>query len=181
MSFSLKIDGQREIEQMLLKIPEQAPKIVAAASRKALDNLSKRMAAAVPLSLTGRSDMQSIRDAIGRSVKTASKFLTEAKAGVGVGKVRGDYVYSGKKKKWNKDNFRAAPHAHLVIMGTDERFTGVKRSKKEGVQRTGGTYRYTGRVLPRPFLTALIQSSAPTVANELAAEITKRIDKVLAQ
>lgn len=138
---SISITGDKRIIRSLNRLSNRG---IRAADRKAVGQgltvIAKAIKAEVP------SHMKSVRKAIGKRFKKSKKTgLREAKVGMGVGK---------KKSK-------IAPHAHLIILGTQDRYT------KAG--------RYTGRIEPLPAVKRGYAASRTTAKQKIADVLKKSI------
>jgi len=173
----MTIDGQANVLEALRRVPLKAPEIVKKAASTAMKQLEGPMRAAIPF--------ESIKRGIGSSVRSRSNVLTVAKAGLGVNKLRADVAAYGAYKKKVFGSRLIVPHAHLYILGTDERSTGyTTRSykRKDGShqpahERTGFRYRYTGKARPHLVLTSVIQAQRSQVAGTFESTVISLVQK----
>lgn len=178
MEVKIQIQGAERLESLLRKLPMEGPKIVRAAASKSLKKMSAAMRSAIPAAITKGHDTASIRQAVGDRVRTKSEVITVAKAGVGVGMMTDESreVVTSKLKK------TAARHAHLYVMGTQDRWTGERSWRVKGGRRkkpTGKPRMFRGRMDPRKYMprqmSEVIASNATAVGQVFVDEVTKRV------
>lgn len=103
------ITGDRKLDRALQQLAQkEARKVSRRAVNKGLTVVARAVRQAVPPAKTPGHSSRQIKKSVGsRNRRNRRKGLQEAKAGVGVGKKRGV----------------AAPHAHIVALGTANRTT----------------------------------------------------------
>lgn len=177
-------------EDMLRKVPYEGPKIIKAAARESMKVMQVAMRSAIPLAITQGHSNKSIIRSVGLSVKSKSEVITTAKTGIGVNMTREDeqalFASVSRKKK------AVAPHAHLYIMGTVDRWTGSKRVRNSRKTGLAGRYRQQETMHPRMFrgrmnpnrympqrMSTVIASHAGNVERKFIDSVTQRIGKVI--
>lgn len=173
--------GEKELQELLRKLPMEGPKFVRRAANKALRSIVPAVKSSLPFA--------SLKQSIGVRVRTKSEVITTAKVGVGVNKVREDVVAYGLIKKAVAGSRMVVPHAHLWIMGTKPRWTGfttrskvmrdgrrVKKNSDTGAQR-----RYTGAARPHPVLRAVFAAQSVNADNVFRESLTSMLKTEIAK
>lgn len=183
--------SKEEWENMLRTVPMQGPKIVKDAARDAMKVMQGAMRSAIPPAVTKGHSNRSIVQSVGLGVRSKDNVITVAKTGIGVGMLREDekaLLFASKSKRQST----VAPHAHLYIMGTADRWTGRKRvrNKKEmgsrekyRYEQTGNPRLYKGRMDPSRYMprqmAAVIAANSVAVERKFVESVTKRIGKIV--
>lgn len=188
MEFRAEVTGLNELQRMLAQVPLEAPKIVKAATHKALKPMQQAMVASVGPAITPGHNNQSLKRAMGVRVNTRDNQITTAKVGVGVNQRRGDVEAEGTERKKRI----VGPHAHLYYLGTTDRWTGQKRQsagrdargKRKFIKKLTGKPRiYRGRMDPSRYLrtplSQVMSSTEPQVEQIFIEEVSKGVNKVL--
>ena len=148
--------GERALDRRLEKLGErEAKKIARKAINKALTLLAKSIKEEAPSKRT--------RKAIGRRFKKNKRTgVTEAKAGVNVGKKRGAST--------------RAPHAHLIVTGTGNR----SRRRLGGWAAGGSGRKGTGRMRPvdTGFVDRGIRRAGGKVERAIRQKVMEELNKV---
>lgn len=183
--------SKEEWENMLRTVPMQGPKIVKDAARDAMKVMQGAMRSAIPPAVTPGHSNKSIVQSVGLRVGSKDNIVTIAKTGIGVNMLRSDekaLLFASKSKLKSS----VAPHAHLYIMGTEDRWTGRKsvRQRKEFSRRdqyryenTGHPRMYKGRMDPSRYMprqmASVIAANSSAVERKFVESVTKRIGKIV--
>lgn len=179
MEFQIKIDGAEKVKSLLRRLPLESPKIVRASAGKALQTMSAAMKSAIPSAITKGHSTVSVQRSIGVRIKSKSEVLVMAKTGVGVGQITEDNLQftTSKRKK------TAVNHAHLYVMGTQDRWTGERSWRIKGGKRrkkpTGNPRRFRGKMNPRVYMpramSEVINSNTASVSRKFVGEVERRV------
>lgn len=156
MTDQATITGDKELDRLLQQLgSDVVGKLVHKSLSKGITVLVRSIRAHVPAAITPGHSNKSIKLAIGRKNKRYRKAdLFFAKAGVMVG---------GAKRN-------GAPHAHLLALGTDHRYSGFSRRQRGSrgqFVRTKGAIAYRGRINKRDF----VKQGLSTADSQIRAKI----------
>lgn len=168
--FATYLTGDAALDRKLTQLKEKTrKKITRSAMSKAGTVLKKAIVAKTPVGKT-----KTLKKSIGASTAKSKNLKT----GVDFQGLRvGPNV--GKKNKTDEDGniiprTKSAPHAHLVILGTQQRkITGKKRGPKS-TKRLGQP---TGKVDGNPFVRKATNTAMPVAMAKLKTELLKKIEK----
>ena len=187
------VDRQfEEVARQIRRLATQAaPRASSNAIRDGLRVLAKAIQAAAPVGPTRRVRGRTIEGgALKRSVGSriirarGASTSTLAKAGLNVGK--GKAVAKGSKLRAQN----TAPHAHLVTLGTRDRWAGVKviyRRQKgkpslyKGEKLTGKKIRFLGKVEPNDFVRRASAAAEPAAIEAIRNRLLKELEKEAAK
>lgn len=166
MARKIALAGVSEMQATLQAISDAGPKVAMASLRAGINVIARAMRKAAPVGETGQ-----LRKSIGTRVGKSKNGLFSAKAGINVG------------KRTQRTVGRNAPHGHLVVLGTVERFR----------KKLGGTYGWvkpanvtakqlsTGKMPANGFVKQAYQSARGQAAAAMQKQATKTLNKVVEQ
>ncbi len=146
----VNVSGSEQLQNQLEAIAERVvPRAAKSGTVKSLGIIQKAI-----INRTPRGKTKQLQKSIGKRLTKREPEFIEGKAGVNVGKNTGRGLDGGKSRT-------AAPHGHLVTLGTSERYT------KRGA--------YRGRMAPNDFVNrgfyASQQQAARTLIDKVAASL----------
>ncbi len=150
------ITGDKELDRLLYQMGEKSVrKIARIPLGKGLTVVARAIRREVPAATTAGHKNKRIKQAIGkRNKKNRRKGYHEAKAGIHVGKKKG------------------APHAHLLALGTKERFSG-----KRGVVVRDAKVHRKGRVKPNDFVKRGLQNADSEAMKRIEESFHEEFEK----
>lgn len=168
--FATYLTGDVQLDRKLEQLQEKTrKKITRSAMGKAGTVLKKAIASKAPVGKT-----KTLKKSIGASTKMKKYLKTSTDfQGLRVG------PNVGKKNKTDDDGniiprTKSAPHAHLVILGTQERkITGKKRGK----DKTKNVGQPTGSVKPNDFVRKAANAAMPQAMHKLKDSLFRGIEK----
>jgi len=189
----IKFVGKGPVDAIegMKRLGEYAPLAVRRTLTKAAKEYQKGIQFAIPLTKTPGHNRANIVSAIGYSVKIKNGEVSVAKVGINVGKKnprrrikQGESVarYNARKALIKPFNL-ANPVAHLLVLGTMDRYTGKRtwKTSKGGMRSrsTGKARMYRGRVRGYPFVVRGVMNADSTVKRQFPQWLQKEIEKEL--
>lgn len=175
------IQGLAQLEARIKSLPLKVEKrIVRKALNKAAGVIVRGIRKEVPKGATKAAAKE-----IGKRIMSKGGIVA-AKIGVGVSspkrKKKGD---KGAKQNRNREQVGATePHAHLLALGTADRYTGARTWKNKGgkvTKKTGNKRAFRGRVKPDKFVSRGTTNSLSKFAAVLGDAIKAGIEKEAAK
>lgn len=196
------IQGTMEpLIKQLSELGKNATGIVRKALQSPLKIVQEKARQGVASAVRFRDLRGHIAASIGRKVYSARGFIVAGKVGVGVGMKNPRFRnLAGHGWRYDKaetfDQYelragaltgrRAAFQAHLLSLGTQDRWTGYTTRWKRGADGkkvkdapTGHPRRYTGRIIADPYFRNVTSTVGPEAARQFEQSITTEIRKEL--
>lgn len=175
-------------------LDKESIKLIKKALSEPLKSVQK--AARAGLASSGINDKnKTIWRAIGRRVSSKGGRIVAAKVGIGVGSKnprqrfsKGESDVSFAKRLLRHAKGLQSPQAHLLSLGTDDRWTGHHRSRidktsKYGLSKGGGPngkpVMFRGRIKPNPYFKRATQAETNHAMQEFQGTMTTLMKQIL--
>lgn len=189
----IKFVGKGPVDAIegMKRLGVHAPLAVRRSLTKAAREYQKGIQSAIPMTKTPGHNRENIVSAIGYKVQVKKGEVVMAKVGINIGKKNprrrikgGESVARFNARKAMIKPFNLAnPVAHLLVLGTMDRWTGKRtwktRSGKVQSRSTGNPRLYRGRVRGYPFVVRGVMNADASVKRQFPQWLQKEIEKEL--